>query len=421
MGTKFENLPAFKTSIAQRVELSAAYSIHSNTRNLEKHYNNVWHTVISELVKPHSDAYQCSSEPALWLSKSTVNIALLKELKDAKEFHQSQTQLEEHGQKHMWESLIQSDNKAIQKLEMEIADQAKHDEERGKSHRDFCVFVITLPADQQFADRGNISIGMNSVHGRGLDTYPDFVISRIMAYRPDIHFPITVDDVFELSRLRISGRSSPQSKERLSDYCRFLNWQMNLRGQMSTMFTYTCLIGELKRPPSREVPGWGTPDFNAVFDEFYASWRSMASVSLSEAVDDLVYYSAVHFHQNPDAPYVIIIPAVGPYWMYAKIEKGDVPTIQDYMATDLDSLYTDRDPEAIIANQRGKILKKLQPPRGGMLLLGTDESDKMLTKVRDEVFRLEETFPVPDIPQKKMRLPVSTRKAFLEPDWELID
>jgi hypothetical protein len=41
------------------------------------------------LVKPHSNAYQCSSEPTLWPLKSMVNIALLKEIKDAKEMYES--------------------------------------------------------------------------------------------------------------------------------------------------------------------------------------------------------------------------------------------------------------------------------------------------------------------------------------------
>jgi hypothetical protein len=137
---KFQNLPAFKTSIAQHVELSAAYSINSNARNLEKYYNSMWHTVISELVKPHSDAYQCSSEPTLWLSKSMVNIALLKEMKDAKEMYKSKTQPEEHGQKETWESQNHLEDNAIQKLQTEIAAEAKHDEERCELHSDFlCI------------------------------------------------------------------------------------------------------------------------------------------------------------------------------------------------------------------------------------------------------------------------------------------
>jgi hypothetical protein len=279
-----------------------------------------------------------------------------------------------------------------------------------------CAFVITLPAAQTFADHGNISIVMSSVHSQGLDTYPDFVISRIMAYHPDMDFPITLEDFPRFTDLRISNLHMLE-KERLHNFCQFFNWQMNLRGQMSTVFTYTCLIGELKQPPPREVPGWETTNFSTPFDEFFAKWLSKATISLMEAVNNLLCNCAIHFHQFPDAPYVIILPAVGPYWTYAKVEKGDVPTLEDYLATEFDPLYMDRDPEASITNQRDKIESELQ---GTLLLLGTKESDRKLTKVWDEVFHLEETFPVPAIPQKKIPLPLSSRYCFLEPMWKLI-
>jgi hypothetical protein len=249
----------------------------------------------------------------------------------------------------MWESLNQLEDNTIQKLEMAIADQAEHDEEWGELHSDFCAFVITLLAAQKFANHRNILIEINSIHSWGLDTYPNFVISWIMACCPDMYFPITIENFPRFTDFKMLNLCSLE-KERLCNFCQFFNWQMNLQGEMSTVFTHTCLIGKLKQPPSYKVPGWETTDFSTLFDQFFAQWSSKATISLIEAVNNLLYYCAIYFHQFPNAPYIIIILAVGPYWMYAKIEKGNMPTLEDYLATKCDPLYMDRDSEASIAN-----------------------------------------------------------------------
>ena len=125
-------LTPFETTPAHHVELAVAYSVSINCRNLEKPYNSVWQSVISSLMKPFSNVYQCANEPNLWLSEIHSHAAQLQQLKEIRESDLSNrpsTTGRNAGHRALenWKTLIANHDKQIKALEERIEQLAMDD------------------------------------------------------------------------------------------------------------------------------------------------------------------------------------------------------------------------------------------------------------------------------------------------------
>lgn len=134
----------------------------------------------------------------------------------------------------------------------------------------------------------------------------------------------------------------------------------------------TSLIGELKPAPSRSLKG--------------GNHTVAVSFGLTAAQQDLCEYCAAYFECHPKAKSVIALAAAGPFWKWALIQRLDVPKwnwIVNEAADPEDSRLADWDEKFSM----------------DYLILGTESSDKELTKINEQhISKMLTDGHTPDVP-----------------------
>lgn len=146
------------------------------------------------------------------------------------------------------------------------------------------------------------------------------------------------------------------------DTASVLSWARRLGAQAR----HQCfpLIGEIKRGPSRCARG----------DDL----KNSILFRLAEAESDLMYYAAVYFTRDPHPSSVIGVSGAGGYWRWATIQREDVPSVR--LASRTDDL-TEKE-LAEVEDFTSRFNKRFEGREWHYL--GTPESDKAWTKLRNE-------------------------------------
>ncbi|KAF5372407.1 hypothetical protein D9757_011612 [Collybiopsis confluens] len=128
------------------------------------------------------------------------------------------------------------------------------------------------------------------------------------------------------------------------------------------------LIGEFKRniPRQKEMKTWGGDKWTD--EQKQVKIEAQINRRIKAAKLDLAHYCQVYFKNFLLIQEVVAFAAVGPYWQYAVVERGDV----DSYLPDEKRWRKDNDFQTIY-------LGKFSPCKE----IGTEESDEALTEMRD--------------------------------------
>ena len=111
-----------------------------------------------------------------------------------------------------------------------------------------------------------------------------------------------------------------------------------------------------------------------------SAWLLPLSVRFVNAVKQVMFYCAIHFFTQEKWNEVIVLPAVGPYWCWGGVSRGEIPAY-DWTAGEVMGTPEDEKKAASFAK---RFSWEFQPHH----ILGMEESDQQLMVVRSEVSSL---------------------------------
>ncbi|KAL1713933.1 hypothetical protein EV715DRAFT_295632 [Schizophyllum commune] len=106
--------------------------------------------------------------------------------------------------------------------------------------------------------------------------------------------------------------------------------------------------------------------------------RQTVHASLTEAIAQLVKYVSAYFYAVPDSPGVIIRPTAGMWWQKLFVTPAEAPAFDPVTGTTASDPHN-RSLRKEIANRFGRL---------PLYRVNTDESDKALTEMREDMLQL---------------------------------
>ena len=178
----------------------------------------------------------------------------------------------------------------------------------------------------------------------------------------------------------------------------FLQHQHMIRSGIQILHRRCVLIGEIK---ALSIPQ-ALRDCvdHPVFENEHSSlsaWTKTLSLQFSHALEQALFYCAVHFFTQDEQDKVIILPAVGPYWSWGWVYRNQTPEY-DWISGAVKDTPEDQKKAAAL---KESFSWESKWESGHIYTLGSQGSDQGFTAIRDEILSNFGSIPDPaTLPEK---------------------